>query len=214
MQDPSSIRAAYDAAARTYADHFWDELEKKHFDRIMLRWFASQVPPGETVLELGAGPGEVSAHLAAMGVRCLATDGSTRMIEQARRLFPSLPSQVEDFFALSQPDASFGAVIAYYAIVNYPMGELAPMLREALRVLKRGGLFLFTFHVFEGQEQVTVGSWMDTDVGQLTFHYFEPDRMKALVEEVGFQVVDVLVRFPYPDVEYPSKRAYFLLRKP
>jgi len=30
---------------------------------------------------------------------------------------------------------------------------------------------------------------------------------------VGYQVVDILIRYPYTDVEYPSKRAYFVVRK-
>jgi ubiquinone/menaquinone biosynthesis C-methylase UbiE len=210
----SAIRAAYDAVAVPYAARFRDELEKKHFDRILLRWFASQIPEGETVLELGAGPGEISAYLAGLGSRCLATDGSRSMVEQGRRLFPAVTFQVEDFFSLSLVDASVHAVVAYYAFVNYPLAEVEPALREARRVLKPGGLFLFTFHALEAEEQVTLRTFLDTEVEELTFHFFDPGRMRTLVEGMGFRVLDVLVRHPYPDVEYASQRAYFVLRRP
>jgi hypothetical protein len=39
------------------------------------------------------------------------------------------------------------------------------------------------------------------------------DDMKTLVESLGFEVVDVLVRYPYKDVEFQSKRSYFLVKK-
>jgi ubiquinone/menaquinone biosynthesis C-methylase UbiE len=136
------------------------------------------------------------------------------MIEQGRRLFPAVTFQVEDFFSLCLLDASVQAVVAYYAFVNDPLAEVEPALREARRVLKPGGLFLFTFHALEREEQVTLQTYLDTAVEGLTFHFFDPDRMRTLVEGVGFQVLDVLVRHPYPDVEYASKRAYFVLRRP
>jgi ubiquinone/menaquinone biosynthesis C-methylase UbiE len=203
----------YDLVAEAYAEAFWDEIDKKHFDRIILRWFAAEIPKGGTVLELGAGPGEVSGWLSRQGVRCLATDASPAMVESGKRRFPQVDFAVEDFFALSHRDASVPAVVAFYAIVNYPLAELSPMFREVLRVLEPGGLFLFTFHVFEGEESIGVRSFLGQDIEELTFHFFKVDEMKALVEGVGFRVLDVLVRHPYPGVEYASKRAYFVARR-
>ena len=40
------------------------------------------------------------------------------------------------------------------------------------------------------------------------------DEIKALAESLGYRVVDILIRYPYVDVEYPSKRAYFVVRNP
>jgi len=42
---------------------------------------------------------------------------------------------------------------------------------------------------------------------------FKVDDVRALVERTGFKVVDILIRYPYKDVEYQSKRAYFVVRK-
>ena len=207
------VRAAYDAVAEPYAAKFWDEIEKKHFDRIMLAWFASQIAPARRVLEIGTGPGEVSGYLDKLGVRCLGTDASPRMIECARRLFPSGEFQVEDFFRLSFDDESFPAVVAYYAIVNYPLAEVEAIFREVLRVLAPQGLFLFTFHVREAESEITVRSFLDQDIDPLTFYLFRVDEVKELVLRLGFHVVDILERHPYPDVEVATRRSYFVLRK-
>jgi ubiquinone/menaquinone biosynthesis C-methylase UbiE len=214
MSRQTNILAAYDGVAERYASKFWNELDSKHFDRVMLGWYASQIPPDATVLELGAGPGEVSGYLAKLGVRCVGTDISSAMVERAREIFADAEFEVQDFFALSYPDESFYAAVAYYAIVNYPLVELEPAFRQVYRVLERGGPFLFTFHVFTGEEQTTVRRFLDTDVAEIAFYYFRIDAMRALVERIGLQVIDILERQPYPEVEYASKRAYFLLRKP
>ncbi len=39
-------------------------------------------------------------------------------------------------------------------------------------------------------------------------------RMRALAEATGFQVLDLLVRDPYRNVEYASRRCYLILRAP
>jgi ubiquinone/menaquinone biosynthesis C-methylase UbiE len=208
------VGAAYDLVAEEYAAAFGDEIVKKHFDQIILRWFASQIPNGETVLELGAGPGEVSGWLAKLGIRCLATDASPRMVACGKRLFPEVSFAVKDFFALSQSDESVHAIVAFYAIVNYPLATIAPMFREVFRILEHGGICVFTFHVFEGEEKMTVRSFLGKEIEEISFYFFQVDEVKLLVESIGFQVVDILVRHPYPGVEYGSKRAYFILGRP
>ncbi len=212
MNTKESIAAAYNHVAEAYAANFYNEFEKKHFDQVLLAWFASQVPQDETVLEIGGGPGEVSGFLSKLGVKCLSTDLCEAMVENGQKYFPGVTFEVQDFLNLTYPDRSFSNVIAYYAIVNLTLPEIRQGFTQVKRVLKEGGLFLFTFHINEGQESLEVQNFLNAGA-PLTFYYFKIDDMKALVEELGFQVVDILMRYPYPGAEYPSKRAYFILRK-
>jgi ubiquinone/menaquinone biosynthesis C-methylase UbiE len=131
------IRKAYDGAAADYAEKWWNEFEDKHFDRIILDWFASKIPKGERVLELGAGPGEVSGYLAERGVSCLGTDYSGEMVRNGKKFYPAIAFEVQDFLALTYPNDSFFALAAFYAIVNLGLDDVARMLGEFKRVMKR-----------------------------------------------------------------------------
>lgn len=213
MNTKESIIKAYDMAADDYAAIWWNEFENKHFDQIILKWFSSQIPKYETVLEIGSGPGEVSGFLSNLGVKCIGSDISTKMIESAGKYFPGIPFEVQDFFDLTYADKSFSGVIAYYAIVNLTIDQIKLTFQEVKRVLKDHGLFLFTFHVFENEKQKDIHDFFGKKDNNLTFYFFKVEDMKGIVEKLGFEIVDILLRYPYKDIDYPSKKAYFILRK-
>lgn len=213
MNTPESIKRAYDKAAAKYAAEFWNEPDRKHFDRVMLDWLAGQLAGDETVLEIGCGPGQISGYLSRQGVTCVATDISCQIIEYGKRYFPDVRFEVQDFFDLKYEDGSFGAVLAFYAIVNLPLGEAKGVFEEVRRVLRKDGLFLCAFHILEQDEKLEVTEFFGEKVDALTFYFHDVDDMKRLVESLGFRVVDILIRYPYPGAEHPSKRSYFILRK-
>jgi ubiquinone/menaquinone biosynthesis C-methylase UbiE len=213
MNTREGIRKAYDRAADAYAEEYWDELDRKPFDRMVLERFAAAIPPGGTILEIGSGPGEVSGYLGRLGAACIGTDASARMIENAKARFPGIRFEVRDFFELGYPDASFDGVVGFYAIVNLALDEVGQALAEARRVLGDGGLLLFSFHIREGEAEREVASFFNQEGNALTFHYFDVEEMRRLALGRGFGIEDIMIRYPYPDVEYPSKRAYFLARK-
>lgn len=213
MNTKDSIRAAYDQAAQEYANQLWHELDGKPFDRMMLRWFAERVPKGETILEVGAGPGEVSAFLMQQGAKCLTTDLSPAMVEVGKQCCPELDFEVQDFFNLTYEDDSFAAILAFYAIVNLELKEVPAMLKEIYRVLKPGGLFFLSFHVKEGEEIVHVGNFFSEEENPLTFYYFAVEDICALLKKAGFKPLDTIMRYPYEGKEYGSKRAYIFAVK-
>jgi ubiquinone/menaquinone biosynthesis C-methylase UbiE len=136
------------------------------------------------------------------------------MIVTGKNYFPELTFEIQDFFNLTYADASFAGVIGFYAIVNLRLAEVKDVLAEVLRVLQPGGIFLLSFHAAENAKELEVENFFDIDHNPLTFYYFNVDEMKTMLEKVGLQVIEVLLRYPYLQAEYPSKRAYLMLRKP
>ena len=82
------IRSSYNAVATSYADHLFDELIGSCRSR---RWLLDRVAAhadGRPVVEVGSGPGHVTAYLAEAGADASGIDLSPGMVEEARRPVP------------------------------------------------------------------------------------------------------------------------------
>ncbi len=63
MQSQANLLDCYNKTAQAYADHFLDELSKKHFDRLLLRAFAAENRDNGQLIDLGCGPGQTTHYL-------------------------------------------------------------------------------------------------------------------------------------------------------
>ncbi|UYZ64555.1 class I SAM-dependent methyltransferase [Hymenobacter weizhouensis] len=212
MQTPRNIIDCYDKTAQRYAAEFRHELDHKHFDRLVLRAFAQENATRGPVLDLGCGPGHTTAFLAACGLPdVLGLDISPEMVKQARLEHPQLRFTTGDILHLAFADSSVGAAIAFYSLIHFEPAQLHVALSEIRRVLQPGGQLLFSFHI--GAEIVHRDEFLG-EVVSIDFRFMLPDAVVPLLRETGFAVLDVLERHPYPDVEYPSRRAYVWVAKP
>jgi SAM-dependent methyltransferase len=103
-------------------------------------------PPGD-VLEVACGTGRVTRHLrerAGPDVKVVATDISKAMLDYARRKLAAaggIEWRAADACKLPFGDAVFGAVVCAFGVMFVP--DKAACFREARRVLRKGGAFLF-----------------------------------------------------------------------
>jgi ubiquinone/menaquinone biosynthesis C-methylase UbiE len=210
MSTQQKIISAYNLTAENYSKQFIDELSHKHLDRIILKQFA-EVNKGGNCIDFGCGPGQTTKFLFDCGMEnIIGTDISPAMIAKAKEIHPHINFEIADMLNLQYKNNSFSSVIAFYAIVNFTFDEVKIAFKEINRVLKEGGQFLFSFHI--GTEIKHVDNFLEKNVA-LDFYFFETEKIIDLLEETGFIVVDAIERFPYKDAEYPSKRAYILVRK-
>src|SRR4029077_17454691 len=140
------IRKSYDTVAREYADEIYDELAGKPFDRELLDRFADQVRGGR-VCDLGCGPAQIARYLRDRGVDAFGVDLSAGMLAEARRLNPDLQFAQTSMLALGLRSGKLGGVAAFYSIIHIPRSKVVEAVAEVRRVLRPGGLFLFTFHL-------------------------------------------------------------------
>ena len=71
--------------------------------------------PGERILDLGCGTGQLTAKIADAGASVLGLDASPDMIGQARQNYPRLQFKLEDATAM-QFDSDFDAVFSNAAL--------------------------------------------------------------------------------------------------
>jgi len=208
----NSIRETYDRLAVDYAGHIFGELAHKPFDRQLLDRFAAEVAPHGPVCDLGCGPGHVALYLRDVGTTVFGVDLSPCMVEQARQLNPSISFQEGNMLALEVANDHLAGIVAFYAIVNFPEESLSLAFREMFRVLQPGGLLMLAFHV--GDETLRPTDLWGHAIS-MDFHLFPVGTIERCLEAAGFVILEVLEREPYPpDVEYQSRRAYVLARKP
>jgi SAM-dependent methyltransferase len=211
-QQRAETQTSYDRIADEYARQIYGELAGKPLDRELLDRFAERLRGQGVVCDMGCGPGQIGRYLADRGLPVVGVDLSPGMVARAAALNPGISFRVGDMGALDEPDGVWAGITAFYSIIHVPPAEVVAALTEMRRVLQPGGLLLLAFHI--GDEVVRSEELMGQPVA-LDFWFYTPEQMRGWVEQAGFMVEEVTEREPYaPDVEYQSRRAYVLARKP
>lgn len=160
----------------------WDQMRSELFgDRFHLHALLALIDPSITVGDLGCGTGQVSELIAPHVAKVIAVDGSTDMVQAARKRLKGL-HQVDirrgDMEALPIDDAQLDAAIV--ALVLHHMPEPQRALAEVHRVLKCGGRVLIVDMLphdrVEYQQQMG-HVWLG----------FSEKTMKKMLEGAGFE---------------------------
>jgi SAM-dependent methyltransferase len=199
--DLEGVRRSYDAVADNYVAMGAGELGPHPWLRAVLAAFAEEVRDLGPVLDVGCGPGFVTAHLAGLGVDVSGVDLSPRMVEHARRLHPGLRFEVGSSTELCLDEASLGGVLGWWSLFNLPREVLPGVLASFAGALLPGGQALIGTHVGDGEFVRTEGyggvpvTW--------TTHLWRPEELAALITEAGLEMVAEL-RFPATEQARPQ----------
>ena len=138
------VGAVFSSVAPRY--DLMNDLMSGGMHRLWKDRFVSRVKPrpGEDVLDMAGGTGDVAFRMARRGAHVTVADINPDMLEVGReraraRGLTGLAWKVENAESLSFPDASFDAYTVVFGIRNVTNVQAA--LGEAYRVLKRGGRF-------------------------------------------------------------------------
>ena len=208
----SDIQQSYDDVAAAYAEQFRDELDHKPFDRKMLDWLIEKTAGRGTLCDMGCGPGQIARYLHDHGANACGIDLSEEMVRLAAAANPEIPFSQGNMLQLDTvPDNQYAGIAAFYSIIHVPRSSVAKALTELKRVIKPDGVLLLTYHI--GSDIVHRDEFLGKQVS-LDFIFFETTEMKDYLATAGFDLNEVIERDPYPEVEYPSRRAYIFAQKP
>ena len=209
----AAIQESYDTVAAAYVQLVKSPAELDPLSRAMLAAFAETVRATDLgpVADLGCGPGRVTAHLAELGVPVLGIDISPRMIELARRAYPSLTFTVGSMTEPAIKDDELGGILAYYSTHHTPPEQLPIVFGEFHRTLAPGGHLMLAGHVGDDQLRRPTQAYGGHPVSYES-HLLPPDRIAGLLTRAGLTITARLIQEPTEG----SKRTYatFLARKP
>jgi len=185
-----SIPEYYD---RCLGPAWFDAFARDTAERLTAR------PPGD-VLEIACGTGLATRYLRKRldpSVRLVATDLSAAMLDYARRQAQGLAGiewREADAMRLQFEDGTFGAVVCQFGFMFVP--DKAAAFREARRVLKDGGLLLFSvWDRIEENPHHVVGAAVTESLfpGDPEMKYLIPYEMhdvaslRELLKQAGFE---------------------------
>jgi demethylmenaquinone methyltransferase/2-methoxy-6-polyprenyl-1,4-benzoquinol methylase len=138
-----------EAGKRRFVEQMFDRIALRYdfMNRVMTfgidtRWrrravAALAIRPGDVVVDLGCGTGDLTRAAAACGARAVGVDVSAAMLSRASEHDPSSLLVRADALALPFADASCEAAISGFVLRNFT--DVAAALAECGRVLKDGG---------------------------------------------------------------------------
>jgi ubiquinone/menaquinone biosynthesis C-methylase UbiE len=111
--------------------------------------FDEYLRPGMDILDLGVGGGRLTPHLSSIAGHYVGADYAVEMVAACRNKFPRLEFEVANAADLSCfASANFDAVVMAFNAFDYVLPDEARVraLREIRRVLRPGGVFIFSSH--------------------------------------------------------------------
>jgi len=201
MSDNTSLFAGSiaDAYHRHLVPLIFDEYARDLAGRV-------QVPAGGKVLEIACGTGVLTSHLRRVlrgSVDLVATDLSPMMLEAAQANVGNgggIDYRPADGTALPFDDGSFDAVLCQFGVMFYPDKELG--YREAARVLRPGGTFIFS--VWDSLAQNRFCEFVHRKVAEMfpedppafleiPFGYHDLSEIKVDLQSAGFEKIEITV---------------------
>jgi glycosyltransferase involved in cell wall biosynthesis/SAM-dependent methyltransferase len=105
------------------------------------RWCLAEIAAGlgDTLLDLGCGPGSMWLHLARHRPRLswAGTDATPEMLRIAKNFFPEVPVYHADAASTPFDNASFDVVLMRHVLEHLPLALLPAVLKEATRLARK-----------------------------------------------------------------------------
>ena len=137
---------------------------------------AMELKPGERVLELGCGPGDLTAELVARGAKVHAVDRSLEMLSVAAKEAPGAELQRADLRGFTPPGRYDAALIAF-VLHELPIEDVGGVVERAAGALDTGGRLVILDHalpggfagtmwksILRGIESRRIDQWLEVDI--------------------------------------------------
>ena len=169
----------------------WDRQRGRDLhEAAWLERFASLLPAGASVLDLGCGMGEpIAGWLIGRGFRVTGVDSAPSLVAMAQKRFPDQEWIVADMRTLDL-GRRFDGLIAWHSFFHLAPADQRPMFARFAGHGAPGAPLMFTSGTDHGE---AIGEWL----GEPLYHgSLDSAEYERLLAENGFAVVAHAVRDP------------------
>jgi SAM-dependent methyltransferase len=177
------VREGYDVLAEAFLRVRSTDSE----DVRLLAELSSRLPDGARILDAGCGAGIPVASTLSERFSVVGVDISERQIALARENVTNAEFIQADLVTLDLPDASFDAIVSYYAIIHVPRAEHPALLANFRRMLVPGGLLLVSMGASDNPDG-TEDNWLDGGAPMYWSHFGREDNLRMLAD-AGFDII-------------------------
>ena len=167
--------------AERYIELF-GSIAEVHVDDLALINRHLAIRPGGTVLDVGCGPGHITAYLNSLNVDATGIELVPEFIAHARATYPDSCFELGSFRQLAVPDRTIAGMLVWYSLIHVPPGELDEVLAELRRALALGAKLVVGF--FVGDEVAAFEHKV------VTAYYWPIDQLAARLHRAGFTEVE------------------------
>ncbi len=178
---------------------------------------AAGVSGNVSVLDVGCGPGYVSAATAERGAEPIGLDFSSEMIGIAKKTFPQIEFREGDAQNLPFAAESFDRVVANFALLH--LADPGRACAEACRVLRPGGKFGFTTWAQAAEnafvrlvdDAISKHANLEVDLppGPPYYLFASPEEFRNALEQAGFDGSSMTFKVHTIEWKVPSARFIF-----
>ena len=154
------------------------------------------IRPG-TVLDVGCGPGHLTAYLRSLDVEATGIDLVPEFIDHARAAHPDGRYLIGSMRQLPVPDGSVAGILAWYSLIHVPPDDLDGVLAELRRAMSPSSMLIAGF--FDGGE---LGPFEHKVV---TAYSWPVDQFADRLRRAGFTEVE---RQRRPGIAVPGQRPH------
>ncbi len=139
-----------------------------------LKSFLNEVAEGGTILDLGCGPGNSSAHMLAMGFDVVATDASPEMVQIAKETH-GVEANIATFDDLEDVNR-FDGIWANFSLLHAPKSAFPNYLSAIYKALKPNGVFHIGMKLGTGEKRDALGRF---------YAYYSIEELELLLNKCG-----------------------------
>jgi SAM-dependent methyltransferase len=173
------VRDGYDRCAEKYNRSRQDDASPE------LRFLISRLDRSASVLDIGCGGGIPVCKELARTCSVTGVDISPIQIGFARQNVPSGHFLCGDIMIMDFPEASFDAIVSFYAVFHIPKEEHEELFRRTYRWLKPNG-YLLASVTFENEDPYTEDDFFGVTIYWSNYGLTEYKRMLL---EIGFSLL-------------------------